>query len=106
MIGLGIGPCVLDIVFGRFTLEQVDRIVTATQCRHRDAWFWTVQGCRLLYWQKCASEAERVFRILLSEGKIVQPGLDPKTPRIPVILNKIYWVESEDQITWKSVREG
>ncbi len=106
MIGLRIGPCVLDIVKGRVDLKRVDRIVTATQCRHEGTWLWTVQGCKRVHWQDCANEAEQVFLTLLREGRIVQPALDRTNPRVPIVANEIYWVESEDQITWKPAREA
>jgi hypothetical protein len=97
MIGLSVPFCIRDLVEDRVSPAVVEKIIGSTEAETPDEINELVRQFRAVYWYANPGACERLFRSLLSEGKIEQPRIT--TGRTPLIANG-HWVASEDDITW------
>jgi hypothetical protein len=98
LIGLSLSFCINDVVNGRVSVEQIDKIITGTCALTDDHWEEVISDYRETYWAKDPDRAERIVRTLISLGKIEQPRiLNRPTPNIA----SGHWVTDESQIAWR-----
>jgi len=104
MIGLSLSFCVLDIVEGKVSINDVQKIITGSV-------FGNAGVDRLVdlycdsWWHRCKREAATIFYELLEAGKIQQPRLI-KDDHFPVVHEGIRWVATEAEIEWNDERKN
>jgi len=105
VIGLSLSFCVLDIVAGKPTLDEVEKIIAGTKCLNDETWNKLIEDYRCSHWAENPDECEKVCRQLLAEGKVFQPHLrNDMAPRLTVrhgLNGSDHWVSSEAEIKWK-----
>jgi len=99
MIGLSASLCVKDILEGKVNPDQVEKIISGISASDERSIDEIVLTYRRGYWKEDPNRAEKIFRTLLAQGKIVQPRL-VNDRHVPLIANGQCWVTSEDQIKW------
>lgn len=75
-VGLSLSLCIRDILEGKVSLDEVERIVTSTKCRTPADWTWLLENYRREYWGKDPDLGEKIARQLLAAGKIEQPRMN------------------------------
>lgn len=80
LVGLSLSFCIMDIVEGRVSLDQVERIIAGTCARTAEDWDHVVGVYRLAYWGKDPDRAERIARTMIKLGKVDQPRTRGEAP--------------------------
>ena len=100
MIGLCATLCIKEICMGKVALESVRKIICGLD-RCSSAEF---DSAISKYWSDFPDEAERIFRVLDSEGKIEYPSRKRDKHYHPRLFKKEdqmrIWVDSEREIMW------
>lgn len=90
LIGLSLSLCIGDVVEGRVSVEQIDRIIAGTKAETPEQWEEVITEYRTRYWEADPDRAERIVRTLLRLGKIEQPRVTgvplPNRPSYPWML--------------------
>jgi hypothetical protein len=73
LIGHSLSFCIRDVIEGRVSVEQIDRIVASTLCENDAHWDEVIEHYREIYWQADPDRAERITRQLRALGLIDQP---------------------------------
>lgn len=101
MIGLSVSLCVSDIAKGKVAFADVEKIVGGTNIQTDEKWELLIEEYLSSYWYENPDECERIFRQLLTEGKIKQPRAEDG--RFPILVGKdgpFNWVKNESEIKW------
>lgn len=104
MIGLSLSFCVTDVLKGKVTLKDIEYIVAGTCAGNSDAYQDVLAGYAEKHWIANPEEGVRVALELYRSGKVHQPRL-ANANRFPVTANKVYWVQTADQIVWSDASE-
>lgn len=100
---MSLSGCVKDLINGKVSVDQVEKIVAGTSCRTPADWEMLITEYSKSYWRANPEKAKEFVLWLLVNGKIYQPRLDPsngRSPRLATEKGIIHWVDSEDQISW------
>lgn len=103
MIGLSISHCVWDMVKKpeQYSVKNTERIITASVFRTPAATDQRIAAWRNLFWSENADAAEKIFRELLTAGKIEQSIIT--RGKKPKVWHDYHWVRSEEDIVWTPV---
>lgn len=99
MIGLSISFCISDILRGKVSITDVEKIVSGTKVVVPAQWDYLAKEYKKYYWQDDPVRGEQILRQLLAEGKIYQPRVHDG--RCPVI-DSGRWVGSELEINYRN----
>lgn len=73
LIGYSLSACIRDVVEGRVSVEQIDRIEAGTLCETPQHWDEVIALYRETWWQADPDRAERITRQLIALNLIDQP---------------------------------
>lgn len=75
LTGLSLSFCVIDIVLGRVSLEQVEKIVTSTTAYGKAGWEEVLAEYKKSSWRGFPEEADKIARYLINKGMLEQPRI-------------------------------
>jgi len=94
-VGMSLSFCVSDIVKGKVSLDEIRFISTGTCVKTSEQWDKIIASYQETYWRKFPQEGERITRLLIEQGKILQPRLEGLLVNIALIVHDP-WI-SEDE---------
>lgn len=92
VIGLSLSGCVNDIINGKVALEDVQFISSGTKCSEPEHWESVIDSYRTYFWRKNPAEGERIARLLISSGLIIQPRLEGRILPSLNLGNDSHWI--------------
>lgn len=104
MIGLSLSLCIKDVLDGKFALSDIEHIVAGTCAGNLEAFQGVLADYTKTYWSKAPEEGIQIALELYHAGKVHQPRLE-NPDHFPLLLNKLHWVQSEDEIVWHDTAE-
>lgn len=72
LTGLSISFCIKDIMLGKITEGEVEKVIGGTSVRTSEQWEELIELYRRIYWRAFPDKAEALFRKMLAEGRIDQ----------------------------------
>lgn len=102
MIGLSVSFCIRDIIEDRMDPKTVEKIVGGISAPTPAVIDGIIRIYREVYWDEDPDACEKLFRQMLSDGKIEQPLLTKGIA--PMLAGVGHWVESESDIEWSEQR--
>ncbi len=102
MIGLSFSGCIKDLLLGRVSVEQIDKLIVGCVWRNQAELESLIEAYLQDYWFGFGDFTQEQILALVEqlEGKIEMPRLT-NPPRCPLI-EYDYWVNSEDEINWQT----
>lgn len=96
LIGLSLSKCICDVLDGRISVKQIDKIVARTRITDEYSLDSVMQSYRQSFWHRDPDRGERIARAMFKAGKIEQPRLHDNYTWPSN--DEGHWVEREDQI--------
>lgn len=92
LVGVGLGPCIRDLIDGLVDITKVREIQSNTQAKNETEWKQIIDCLKQSDWRKNPKKAEETFNNLLKCGKISQPRLLGK--KVMITKPNKHWFEN------------